>query len=196
MTGINLMDFNNIRLDSTGTLEVSSHFRHSLYAKLGHNILELSKLVANPGRLDESEPLMETTNTLYVLRNLTADLAGAMTTIDSSYESQGERFLGGSTGFAATYARKDLIIGTAEDATPELKLDSTAHPHHLLFRLGSLAGNLHFMNMEDHDDPDGAIIYLHQDDVRGIYQPRREIDMSRGFVTREDINKRWTRDQE
>lgn len=188
----NLMDFNNFSLNSSGELAVSHYFHHAIYMKLGSNILELTKLAAEPEPEESSDKLGLTSHILYVIRNLTSPQEAAALTLDNSRRDVGH--LAGNDTAYSVYGRQAITIGRALDATPELDLDKSASRKHLLFRLGNMAGNLHFMDL---DSTNGSSIFLDPRDTNGVVTPWRmffpNADGS-GAETIEKRNGRWTRE--
>lgn len=98
-----------------------------------------------------------------------------------------------SEGKYELLGRESYCIGRGSEFTPQLNLSEHASRKHLMIRLGNMAGNLHFMDL---DSENGSIVKIHEEDCQLINSPTRTWYSTDPFITLEHKNQRWTRYEE
>lgn len=194
----NLNDYNNGSLTAAGELALGSHIKDNVYIEIGREILELSRVSLDNtaeirgSAIEDRMPIdSDAAKNLFVVRNLRHADTDAMTTIDDGRGEMGQ-LKSAEVGRLTLLGRKTLTIGTAADASPELRLDErSASANHMQIRLGNMSGNLHFAELGSHQ---GTVVYLTEELTHRIAPPRREFRKIGGkFVTMEAMRGRWSR---
>ncbi len=188
MYEINLMNFNSSALDDSGQLELLPNPRRPIYMKLGSDILEMSQLATEDFTQPESE--VPNPDSLYIVRNLSAEQPEAAILLDSGVSHESGIALAGLDRYR-TLSRGSVVIGRGTDATPELGLSSTVSRRHLGLHFGALRGYIH---LQDLDSTNGSRVYLDPAD-RGLISYKRKLIVlaESGPIYQTAVNRRWNR---
>ena len=178
---IDLMGFNDTRLNDAGELEVPNNFSHTILFRLGSDALELSRLTYSDSSVSDTEA-----NSLYILQNVSSGSPDTAIIIDNSQRYLGQKDIGARD--FAVYDRGSIIVGRALDATPELELSKTVSSRHMGIRL-SIRGDLNFADL---NSTNGTVVYLHADDEKRIAAQTRTI-VKPGHITEAQRSHRWLR---
>jgi hypothetical protein len=180
-----LADYSNGAVDDAGELEVLGQFINPLYLKLGHDVLELTRLSIDLGAdLGEKDDRA----TGYVLQNLSAGTSEAPILFGNDSQEVGEI----GDGRNALRGGRLLTLGRAADATPALRLSNSTSRRHAELRVGSINRNLHFLDLYSKN---GTSIYLSPEDAGRLSPPRRTLHLigkiDAKYAT--EVEQRWFR---
>jgi hypothetical protein len=184
---IDLSNFDSTYLSSAGELGISPRFENNILLQIGDdNLLEVSRVT-----LDDNAPEAgdDNAHNLYTIRNL-QQIDAPLVMLSDERKPADRLYVPGESELTL-FARQELIIGTAEDATPGLALSAFADPHHVRLRLGNMSGRLHFSNVSAIGSLARSIVHLDGGDIRYLERPMRHF--SSGSITHEVLNGRWTR---
>lgn len=183
---INLQEYGEPRLNSAGELELSPRFNGPIQLDLGDDRLELTRM----------SPFVDATfdgagkaESLYILRNLSVSSPEAMIILDNVQRLTQAAF----NGILYDVQQGGSTYTIGRTATPELELSKSVSDEHIRVRIGSLAGNIHFMDLYSEN---GTIVKLPKADERGLGSPRRtffSLAPPAPVMTIEEHNQRWTR---
>ncbi|HEX7483592.1 MAG TPA: FHA domain-containing protein [Candidatus Saccharimonadales bacterium] len=185
-TAYNLQDFNDYRLTAAGELAISPYFRHPIRIAIGDDDLELTAITL-PNN-EDAAPMTEP-DRLFVLRNLSSNSPESKIIMDNTRRNMGSIALNGVE--YEVEGRSTYIVGRGEDATPQLDLSELTSRRHLQVRVGNMAGNIHFADL---DSKNGTIVRIHEEDNNYTTSPRRHfIQTKDGLITYEQQHQRWSR---
>lgn len=183
MIEIDLMNFNDPRIEETGELSILPTFEDDIYVKLGADLLSISR-ISDPTRNDGANGYSEARN-LYIVRNTLKQEAEPVVVSDGAVDLGVSRVEGLRDLSLST--RPALIIG--REATPSLGLSDSASAEHFMMRIGGMSGSLHF---SDRHSATGTSVHVSSRDSRLITEARRSYRVHGGqFITERALEGRW-----
>lgn len=153
--------FNDLGLSDIGELELDPNFIHPIFLALGRNTLKISRI-----SISEQQP----SSTMYAIQNTESPKDGIVTICKSLTDLPPDNALSEFDHFRDIQSGRSLIIGRNGDATPTLKLNTTASRKHARVRIGTLQQYFHIMDL---GSTNGTFVALNPEDAGRILEPRR-----------------------